>query len=1233
MLALATTPAQAEQRGHLTTPREFGSGQLKNPDGVAVNEATGVVYVADSGDNRVALFDGASGALLGEINGGGKLAARGELEAEGVAAGGGGQPDEEPTGEFSDPTLVAVNNSCKDQKLTGTACEKADPSNGDVYVLDYGHRVVDKYTATGGYVGQINAGTLGVEEHVILKGVAVESDGDLLVSTEPVVEALRTTEEGVFRLSDGVDNVVLPRSGVPAVGFTGTAQWGFALPGLGVAGGRVFVPQGPAEKYVAVWGLDGKLLAGGDVNEVVVPPLYEEHAAEFIGGLGGESCTGDVYVDTGFVIDRFVGSHVEGSGGPVESLPVPVGAVPGEHVGFGVAPDCVSLGLFAVDSVAGVVDVYERTPPQSPEIVVGGGSASEVSDDGAKLSMEVNPRSEPGEHETVYTFEYGPCPGEGSCVGVEYGHSVGGGVPAQYGRVGVSVTLRGLSAGTRYHYRLRAHNAQEHEKEVFGEDGVFVTQSSFVGGLLDGRGWELVSPADKQGAEIEPVLETGVIQAAADGGGIAYVASAPTETDPAGNTNKTQVLSRRTEDGWSSRDIGLPNAQATGPSVGQGQEYRAFSSDLEYGLAWPLGVVMPGLAPGAREVSPLLVGLSGSSSTYQALLSGCPEEGEPCESVVREHADVQPGIEVAQERLCPPTGTQPFCAAEPQGANQSLSAVVIRSKSPLVAKAPREALYEWDGGHVYPVSVSPTGTIIGTETRQPVLGTRVGTQAKESSSRGAVSADGSRVVWSEEEVAGGHLFLWDRELERSIQVDVAQAGASGSGRVEPAFQYMTPDGSRVFFTDTQRLTADAGAESTKPDLYECEVVVEEVSAKCVVKDLTPPVGGAGGEVANVVGQAIGGSETGGIVYFVANGELTKEPSASGEHPVTGDCGAKSTAGATCNLYAWSEGAAEPVLIAVISGEDVGDWGGGAKQLTSLTARAAGSGEWLVFMSNRSLTGYDNRDIQSGALDEEVYEYHYGQGVVCVSCNPTGERPHGYEYEKLNEGLAAGVTVWPHGAWLSGFVPGWTPFSLDLSSYQSRYLEDSGRVFFDSTDGLVPHDTNRTVNVYEFEPPGVGSCTTASPGYVPREDGCLGLVSSGESGEESGFLDASENGNDVFFITKAQLSKRDTDTSLDIYDARVGGEEPEESKPVECQGDACQSPVTPPEALTPSSLTSNGVGNLLSPPAPGPAPKAVVKKKPETRQQKLQKALKQCRRDRGKARKKACERRARRKFRR
>ena len=67
------------------------------------------------------------------------------------------------------------------------------------------------------------------------------------------------------------------------------------------------------------------------------------------------------------------------------------------------------------------------------------------------------------------------------------------------------------------------------------------------------------------------------------------------------------------------------------------------------------------------------------------------------------------------------------------------------------------------------------------------------------------------------------------------------------------------------------------------------------------------------------------------------------------------------------------------------------------------------------------------------------------------------------------------------------------------------------------------------NVYEYEP---------REALRLHAGGCVGLISSGESEHESAFLDASESGDDVFFLTAQQLAPQDIDTNFDVYDARV-----------------------------------------------------------------------------------------------
>ena len=199
-------------------------------------------------------------------------------------------------------------------------------------------------------------------------------------------------------------------------------------------------------------------------------------------------------------------------------------------------------------------------------------------------------------------------------------------------------------------------------------------------------------------------------------------------------------------------------------------------------------------------------------------------------------------------------------------------------------------------------------------------------------------------------------------------------------------------------------------------------------------------------------------------------------------------------------------------------------------------------------------------------------------------------------------------------------------------YQPRFLSDSGRLFFDSNDALVPQDVNGTQDVYEYEPVGVGGCSAASATFGERSGGCVGLISSGSSSEESAFLDASETGGDVFFLTSARLASQDYDNALDVYDAHecsvaVACYPPAPVSPPACTtGDACKAAPTPQPSIfgSPSSATFSGAGNV----GPGSAP--VVGPRALTRGQRLARALAVCKKKRHTQRG-VCERGARRRY--
>src|SRR5258708_30000117 len=146
-----------------------GTGRFKEATGVAVNDsseplvqpAAGDVYVIDRGNNRVERF-GSTGEYKGQFDGSGEFEVEGKKE-KGAAA---------PTGQFAQPGGIAVDNSGK------TALE--DPSVGDVYVADVGHGVIDRFSATGEYLGQLEE-TTGGSSFGELYGVAVDPAGDLWV--------------------------------------------------------------------------------------------------------------------------------------------------------------------------------------------------------------------------------------------------------------------------------------------------------------------------------------------------------------------------------------------------------------------------------------------------------------------------------------------------------------------------------------------------------------------------------------------------------------------------------------------------------------------------------------------------------------------------------------------------------------------------------------------------------------------------------------------------------------------------------------------------------------------------------------------------------------------------------------------------------------------------------------------------------------------------------------------
>ncbi len=1181
-LALAAAPALAV-RGHVfahafngKTPGSGTFEKLEDPAGIAVEEATGDVYVVSVGKDRVEWFNSTGSSFEGQLNG-----------------------SATPAKAFSQPDVIAIDNACHlfeaqtGQELIKLSCERLDPSNGDVYVADTGHSVVDKFTPTGEYVGQLT-GACGKREELPpcsgskftpfaqIDGVAVNTTGEVFVSTSRAGGAGK-----VYRFNNHTADRYEEEASI------GPEPGALQLPGFAVDAQNdfyaTFEDAADGERFVAKFDHTGAVLNARVEDQPIPAPL--EGAATH--GVAVELTTGEAYVDDITSVARFASDGEAGErlgGGELTS--------PG-----GVAVDATSGQLYAVDTAAGLVNEFTLEPAGPPLIL--GESAGAISSADATLEAKLDPHGEA----TSYRFEYGRCPSLSSCPASGYEHSApapGASAGADFAVHALGLAVHGLEAHVPYHFRLIAeYQAAGGARTVLGESHAFVTQAG--GGELvlpDDRAWELVSPAQKNDALIR---STGTIQAAASGGAISYLASGPIQPEARGDTGAgVQVLSTRGAGGWSSQDLTLPHSGPGGGAAGHGGEFRLFSADLSSAAVQPFGPFTP-LAAGASEQTAYLRQSAGGLYT-------------PLVSAANVRAGAVFGGQIGGE--CAEPG-QVACGPKFRGATPDLSHVVVSSPVALTEGAGAgQSLYEWTAG-----ALSPLGGV----SEEPQLAFH------------AISNDGSRVIFSGSSEGREGLLLRDSAIGKTVQLDAAQGCGSGCVSGGGEYQAASSDAAKVFFTDANHLTENSGATvntrgEAEPDLYVCEAPGGQ--AACALHDLTPqPASGHAG----VVG-VLGASADGADVYFAANGVLTSEAAAAGA--VQGRCKARRAplGSAACNLYAihYNSGAWEaPRLLAVLSAQDQPDW---SPALAAHTARIAPDGGSLAFMSERSLTGYDNEDATSGhrgeRLDEEVYLYRKGAGIACASCDPTGQRPSGVEYSRIEAahgGLAGGEGVWPATAWIAAGIPGWEAYEPGAALYQPRYLSDGGRLFFDSSDRLVPQDANAGEDVYEFEPAeGAGRCTAASPTYSERAGGCLGLISSGSSSEEAVFLDAGENGGEAFLLTSSQLVATDTDGEYDVYDARectaaAPCSSASTERAPECAVEStCKPAPRPAPAVEPSaSATFSGPGN------PAQAADGVLgvkeQKKAPTRAEQLAAALARCHKAAAKTKRRACELAARKKY--
>src|ERR1700722_17650832 len=530
-----------------------GSGQFNGPADIAVNEATGDVYVVDKANNRVEIFNATGTKFEGEFNGSGLglgMLGSGQLLNEGKAAGSGGLPEEISTGRVDEPGGMAVYNN------------PSSPSHGDVYVVDkHGHEatpaahpVVDKFSANGEYIGQITRNLNGKEfsedgfREVF--GVAVDLHGEGWVEesnfgTDGLEGGTYGTGDNDWAAyySNAIANVRIGSRPTEAV--SNGREVAIAAPGLAV--------DGEDDLYVHNTFHKDAIVEFNAVGGLINPEVDEEVPT----GVEVELSSNNVYVRHATNVHR-----LDASGVSLETL-----RAPGTPSFTGVAVNSSTLTVYVADPADAAVDVFLPEAAGHPTVEAGSESVEDVTATSANFSGEVNPRSEPTDGATSYSFEYGPCDTPTTCVSSPYTQSVPvpeGVLAANYEPDLVGAQPQDLLAHTTYHMRVVAHNQYPGVGE--GEELTFTTQATGAFTLPDGRVWELVSPANKYGAPIKAGFH--LSEASLSGDAITYYAGSPIEAQPPGNNGRVgKAGAGGGVTGWQSLNVNAPHESAPTPEA------------------------------------------------------------------------------------------------------------------------------------------------------------------------------------------------------------------------------------------------------------------------------------------------------------------------------------------------------------------------------------------------------------------------------------------------------------------------------------------------------------------------------------------------------------------------------------------------------------------------------------------------------------------------------------------
>ncbi|HEV3072618.1 MAG TPA: hypothetical protein VGY76_14460 [Solirubrobacteraceae bacterium] len=683
-----------------------------------------------------------------------------------------------------------------------------------------------------------------------------------------------------------------------------------------------------------------------------------------------------------------------------------------------------------------------------------------------------------------------------------------------------------------------------------------VASSGFRSYLPDCRAYEQVTPVQKNGAVVDSVFAGALPDVAGDGSRVMYL----------------------------SIQCFAGAASCTGQRLGEGEPY----ASTRTGGGWTTAALAPPAQLGGNTTE--LLGADLGTALFSV---ATPPGGEDDWFARRPDGSLGEVGPLSSPALGP---LGPHQAGAGVVATASLSRVVWTrggmARWPFDSTTSNESVYAYSGvGNSQPTLVGVSGGPGSTDLISE-CGTLLGGQGANDTTQGALSADGNTVFFTAEQCTSGsgvnsstpvpaNTVYARIDGARTVLISGRSPGScttSGCQSSSPRSAFLvagSEDGSKAFFLSPQQLADDASEDPVAGDHEgECTAATGVNGCNLYLYDFANPAGrelidvsagdtsGGGPRVQGVVAAAPDGSH----VYFVARGVLASNQNGVGQ---TAQSGAN-------NLYVYERDAAhssgQMTFIATLPASDSREW-------SIWLANVTPDGRFLVFTNHGQLTA----DAANTSGAAQVYRYDAQTGkLLRLSLGSNGFNNNG------NSGRGDATIVAAR-----NFVARLGPMRTNPTM-----SDDGSYVFFQSPIALAPNALNDVAtdsegdlaqNVYEWHE---GQVSLISDGRDRSGDGTFSCQDNFHFSSVC-LLGSDRSGANVFFTTSDSLVAQDSDTELDIYDARVDGGFPYTPPASLCQGEACQgAPGAQLGSVTAATVAFSGSGNLVT-----PGPVVVAHRKP------------------------------------